>query len=41
MTAKQTLTHGCSVNWYHSKTYQDLIPIRDQAADVVLISYEC
>jgi len=28
-------------DWYHSKTYQDLIPIRDQAADVVLIGYEC
>jgi uncharacterized protein (DUF1330 family) len=28
-------------DWYHSKTYQALIPIRDQAADVVLISYEC
>ena len=27
-------------NWYHSKMYQDLIPIRDQAADVVLISYD-
>jgi uncharacterized protein (DUF1330 family) len=26
--------------WYHSKTYQDLIPIRDQAADVVLIGYD-
>jgi uncharacterized protein (DUF1330 family) len=27
-------------DWYHSKIYQDLIPIRDQAADVVLIGYE-
>lgn len=26
--------------WYHSKTYQDLIPIRDKAADLVLISYD-
>jgi uncharacterized protein (DUF1330 family) len=26
--------------WYNSKAYQDLIPIRDQAADVVLISYD-
>jgi uncharacterized protein (DUF1330 family) len=26
--------------WYHSKTYQELIPIRDKAADVVLISYD-
>jgi uncharacterized protein (DUF1330 family) len=27
-------------HWYDSKTYQDLIPIRDKAADVVLISYD-
>ena len=26
--------------WYASPAYQDLIPIRDQAADVVLISYD-
>ena len=26
--------------WYDSKAYQDLIPIRDKAADVVLISYD-
>ena len=26
--------------WYDSKNYQDLIPIRDMAADVVLISYD-
>jgi len=26
--------------WYHSPAYQDLIPIRDQAADVVIISYD-
>ena len=26
--------------WYHSKTYQELIPVRDKAADVVLISYD-
>ena len=26
--------------WYNSKAYQELIPIRDQAADVVLISYD-
>jgi uncharacterized protein (DUF1330 family) len=26
--------------WYNSKIYQDLIPIRDKAADVVLISYD-
>jgi uncharacterized protein (DUF1330 family) len=27
-------------NWYHSDTYQALIPIRDEAADVVIISYD-
>ena len=27
-------------NWYHSEEYQDLIPIRDKAADVVIISYD-
>jgi uncharacterized protein (DUF1330 family) len=27
-------------NWYYSKEYQDLIPIRDKAADVVIISYD-
>ena len=26
--------------WYHSKAYQELIPIRDKAADVVLISFD-
>ena len=26
--------------WYHSDTYQDLIPTRDKAADVVIISYD-
>jgi uncharacterized protein (DUF1330 family) len=26
--------------WYASQAYQELIPIRDQAADVVLISYD-
>jgi uncharacterized protein (DUF1330 family) len=26
--------------WYHSDTYQALIPIRDEAADVVIISYD-
>jgi uncharacterized protein (DUF1330 family) len=26
--------------WYHSKAYQGLIPIRDEAADVVIISYD-
>ena len=27
-------------DWYHSKAYQELIPIRDKAADVVIISYD-
>jgi len=27
-------------NWYYSDSYQDLIPIRDEAADVVIISYD-
>jgi len=27
-------------NWYHSLAYQALIPLREQAADVVLVSYE-
>ena len=26
-------------NWYNSKKYQSLIPIRDKAADVVLVSF--
>ena len=26
--------------WYDSKEYQGLIPIRDEAADVVIISYD-
>ena len=26
--------------WYHSDTYQALISIRDEAADVVIISYD-
>ncbi|MDX1776244.1 MAG: DUF1330 domain-containing protein [Desulfobulbales bacterium] len=26
--------------WYHSKEYRDLIPIRDKAADVVIITYD-
>jgi len=26
--------------WYHSENYQKLIPIRDEAADVVIISYD-
>ena len=26
--------------WYHSDLYQNLIPIRNEAADVVIISYD-
>jgi uncharacterized protein (DUF1330 family) len=26
--------------WYHSPAYQGLIPVRDEAADVVIISYD-
>ncbi len=26
--------------WYHSAAYQELIPLRTQAADMVLVSYE-
>jgi uncharacterized protein (DUF1330 family) len=26
--------------WYHSKEYQGLIPIRDEAADVVILSFD-
>ena len=26
--------------WYHSDTYQDLIPTRDEAAEVAIISYD-
>lgn len=26
--------------WFHSDAYQALIPLRDQAADVVLVSYD-
>ncbi|UCD79139.1 MAG: DUF1330 domain-containing protein [Desulfobacterales bacterium] len=26
--------------WYRSESYQELIPIRDSAADVVIISYD-
>ena len=27
-------------DWYHSPAYQALIPLREQAADVLLLSYE-
>ena len=27
-------------NWYYSASYQELIPIRNKAADVVIISYD-
>ena len=26
--------------WYQSESYQSLIPVREQAADVVIISYD-
>ena len=26
--------------WYHSDAYQALIPVRDEAADVVIVSYD-
>ena len=26
--------------WYDSKAYQELVPIRDKAADVLLMSYD-
>jgi len=26
--------------WYHSKEYQGLLPIRDEAADVVILSFD-
>lgn len=26
--------------WFHSEAYQDLIPLRDRAADVVITSYD-
>ncbi|MGA2403985.1 MAG: DUF1330 domain-containing protein [Syntrophobacteraceae bacterium] len=29
-----------AAGWYHSPAYQAIIPIREQAADVVLVSYE-
>jgi uncharacterized protein (DUF1330 family) len=27
-------------NWYHSETYQSLITLREEAADVVITTYE-
>ena len=27
-------------DWYNSKEYQEIIPIRDRAADVTIISYD-
>ena len=27
-------------DWYNSKEYQELVPIRDRAADVTIISYD-
>lgn len=26
--------------WYHSEDYQAIIPVRDRAADVVIVAYE-
>jgi len=31
---------GSLQEWFQSKEYQDLIPVRDQAADVVITSYD-
>jgi uncharacterized protein (DUF1330 family) len=31
---------GAVGNWFHSSAYQALIPLREQAADVVLVAYE-
>ena len=31
---------GTATGWYASAEYQALIPLRDQAADVVLVAYE-
>jgi len=27
-------------NWYYSQEYQQLIPLRDKGADVVIVSYD-
>jgi uncharacterized protein (DUF1330 family) len=29
-----------AAGWHNSEAYQALIPIREQAADIVLVSYE-
>jgi uncharacterized protein (DUF1330 family) len=31
---------GSAAGWYASADYQTLIPLREQAADIVLISFE-
>ena len=31
---------GSAAGWYASEDYQALIPLREQAADIVLVSYE-
>lgn len=31
---------GAVGNWFHSPAYQALIPLREQAAEMVLVSYE-
>ena len=32
--------HSCLDGWFHSGKYQSLIPLRDNAADVVITTYE-
>jgi uncharacterized protein (DUF1330 family) len=32
--------HTALNDWFHSEKYQALIPIRDEAADVVITTYE-
>jgi uncharacterized protein (DUF1330 family) len=32
--------HETLLAWFHSPAYQALIPVRNRAADVVLVSYE-
>lgn len=32
--------HGTLDNWFRSDNYQSLIPLRDEAADVVITTYE-
>ena len=32
--------HATLNNWYHSEKYQSLIPLREEAANVVITTYE-